>query len=71
MAENEVIKNIKPLYSGFFSNPSQISWYRLEEVSNPTQTSFYITQPLEIRSVESDESDYTICSEILNLTKIN
>ncbi len=33
--------------------------------------SLYIPQPLEIRIVESDESQHTICSEILGLTNMN
>ena len=31
----------------------------------------YIPQPIEIRTVESEEANETICDEILNFTKMN
>jgi hypothetical protein len=41
-----------------------VEWYK-------TYTGLYVPQPLEIRIVQADESPTVICSEILNLTKMN
>jgi hypothetical protein len=55
----EIDKNTHLLYTR-----GAVKYYR-------TYTGLYIPQPLEIRIVESGESPGLICSEILNLTKMN